>query len=517
MRIQDRKPQVRSARILALVGSLALGAPLYAQSTRPAFTPGPSTTLIDAPRNADGTINYLPAINELIGEGVTSENNAAIILLRISSGTSPHDAAVRKALGLPGVSAENIAPLDYFLSYLSKKTGKEDQLPPLDEWLQQRQAANDLYEHPWKRSEKPDAAAWLQQSEPALAVIEEACRRPRCFLPFASDADPPSLFESVPDIGSFLCDSQVLGSRAMMKAGGDLHGALEDLRRIRTLARFLEQEHVSLAHLVALSTEMVALRGYAGLATSGRLSGAELKALRAEIESEPDISLPDDRRAKVEELCALDLLMDCMRGNSQTIMRLMGWDIENRREVDLGDWARPDWDAALSETVRIYEQVRANPPQTFAENMDQLSKRERAAVDEHFPSWLPEIEGDKVKDKMPEVEAFLKMRPGETRDTFSRRVARWLVGGNPADQKRMVNLDEREQVTRELALLAVDLAEFRASHGAYPEKLADLGKPAPKDPFGNGDLQYTRNESNFELKSVGMNSDGIVIRSAPIP
>src|SRR5436190_62391 len=44
-------------------------------------TPGPLTTKITSPTLADGRIDYLTALEARYGEGVTSENNAAPLLL----------------------------------------------------------------------------------------------------------------------------------------------------------------------------------------------------------------------------------------------------------------------------------------------------------------------------------------------------------------------------------------------------------------------------------------------------
>ena len=61
-----------------------------------------------------------------------------------------------------------------------------------------------------------------------------------------------------------------------------------------------------------------------------------------------------------------------------------------------------------------------------------------------------------------------------------------------------------------LTKLAFALVEYRADHGRYPAKLADLVpkyvKRVPKDIFNNdGDLHYSRKDGGCLLYSVGSN------------
>jgi hypothetical protein len=61
----------------------------------------------------------------------------------------------------------------------------------------------------------------------------------------------------------------------------------------------------------------------------------------------------------------------------------------------------------------------------------------------------------------------------------------------------------------ELDKLAFALAAYRADHGSYPAKLADL-KPkyvaeVPKDIFSEGELLYRPEGTGYLLYSVGVN------------
>src|SRR5262245_13886792 len=69
---------------------------------KPGFTIGKETTFVTGPVDEKGFIDYPAALNERLGQGVSAENNA-VVLLRQALGPEEHDkrlpAAFYKALG----------------------------------------------------------------------------------------------------------------------------------------------------------------------------------------------------------------------------------------------------------------------------------------------------------------------------------------------------------------------------------------------------------------------------------
>ena len=61
----------------------------------------------------------------------------------------------------------------------------------------------------------------------------------------------------------------------------------------------------------------------------------------------------------------------------------------------------------------------------------------------------------------------------------------------------------------EMIRLAFSLAAYRADHGSYPARLADLAPKyadrVPKDVFTDGELHYNREGAGYVLYSVGPN------------
>jgi hypothetical protein len=120
------------------------------------------------------------------------------------------------------------------------------------------------------------------------------------------------------------------------------------------------------------------------------------------------------------------------------------------------------------------------------------------------------VPGVKLRDEpshsgIPEVEAFLKMHRGETREEFSRRIGRWMGDSDPEVPKRVAMMIERTHVDRELALLAVSLAEYNLAHGEYPAALKDLGPgPSLQDSFSGKDIIYRRQGKGYLVYSFGL-------------
>ena len=112
----------RLALIVVLVagGVWGQGSP----ATRPAFTIGKETTVVEGPLRADGTIDYVPAINKLIGGNVKNEANAAVPLLLLeAAGRDQLDAGMAgtlDALHVP-TAAKGGPVVRYFADYLAHK------------------------------------------------------------------------------------------------------------------------------------------------------------------------------------------------------------------------------------------------------------------------------------------------------------------------------------------------------------------------------------------------------------
>ena len=167
-------------------------APATAPAPLPKFTIGKDTTLIDGPLNPDGTINYVAAMNAIIGEGATRENNAALLLMaiKIDDFEDAKSAAAFEELRIPWPRErpERGNPRALPGEKESFRIGS----PPC--LRREQKKIDDLAlacrTKPWKPEVHPEVADWLGQSGPALEMVEKAVQLPRYFVPFVSDKLP---------------------------------------------------------------------------------------------------------------------------------------------------------------------------------------------------------------------------------------------------------------------------------------------------------------------------------------
>jgi hypothetical protein len=101
------------------------------------------------------------------------------------------------------------------------------------------------------------------------------------------------------------------------------------------------------------------------------------------------------------------------------------------------------------------------------------------------------------------VEAFLKKRRGESIETYSRRIGRWLAEGSPETNYRFVKLAKRPAVEYDMVLVTLSLEEFRLKNGYYPESLKELEIQPQIDLFSNLPMHYRRGPRGFTYWGVG--------------
>jgi hypothetical protein len=166
--------------------------PLMAEETKPAdpakkdkpmLTISKETTYVTGPLDKDGNVDYAAALTELLGKGVTPENNANVLLTRaVGPQFEPLDRpdAYYKRLGMekPPEHGDYFVDLHRYLKFMVK-------LEPAK--LKEKEAELDLaLIRPWTAKSQPEAAAWLKSNEKLLALVIEASTRSRYFSPFIS-------------------------------------------------------------------------------------------------------------------------------------------------------------------------------------------------------------------------------------------------------------------------------------------------------------------------------------------
>ena len=82
MQRMAKRKRFRTWRVVLLVLVLGLLVWGFSAWMNSGIVVSPETTFITGPLRADGTVDYLAALNNLSSKGVTPENNAAVLLLK---------------------------------------------------------------------------------------------------------------------------------------------------------------------------------------------------------------------------------------------------------------------------------------------------------------------------------------------------------------------------------------------------------------------------------------------------
>lgn len=217
------------------------------------------TTRLMGPVSKDGGINYVRALNQLARRGVTSKNDAAVLLI--------------KAVGPKLFPAEVWYDKDILwqLDMQPFKTNAS-RLIPLAGWLRKRPLPENpnrysrwrlelnLGSHPWTATRYPVLKRWTQANREPLALFASAVKRPRYYVPLES-LDRGLIHARVPLLRPLSFLVQVAAMRGMMLLGqGDAEGAVRWANRINRLAILVAQSPDVVSYLLGIRFESVAMR-----------------------------------------------------------------------------------------------------------------------------------------------------------------------------------------------------------------------------------------------------------------
>ena len=490
------KPVRRRLTGKLLVG-LALGGLILLRAVI-AFVPKPlhisaQTTVIDSPLRDDGTPDYEVYLNDVWSEGVTVENNAAVILIEVF-GSEIIDADVREAyfkrLGIPDPGGTG-SYQEYREFLVSKGVLKRD-----DErrWWRIAEPIRHTDSEAWTAEDHPRLAAWLKSQQPAIAQIVAASKCSRFYSPLLA---PPNQ--------SFVFSKLVLGSdlrrvvrmvmrQAMFELGrGDLDRACELTLVCHRLSRLQSQGTLPIGLRVSYAVDDVAYEGEQAIVVSGKLSRAQAIAYRKQLSALPPFRILAEVIDREERLTSLDFAIAYESGRiPKDVIRLRLGSIVDapsalvQRGLDLN--------SILRRLNRQCDELVA------AIALPDRADRMRALRVVYRRYYWPE--------RPVSVQEMVSFAAG-TRSYFSERVGHILLSNGLGFLTGSVD-DEEEARTR---LLLTDvgyaLAAYKAERGDFPDTLdalvPDLLPAVPLDPINGDPLKYSLKEGGFLLYSVGTN------------
>ena len=508
-RRQTSRPSQCAGPAGSCVARVAAGsAPAQAAEEKPAvaITISKETTGITEPLRKNGYVDYLLVLNQRFAQGVTPQNNASALLWTAVGPDEVRPEDRQQYFGLLGIpppaeKGDYLAGLDKYLTRSQDKTrGKYGSIKGKTKG-DTSALLHAAMTRPWSKQEFAELAALLAAREKSLALVVEASKRPERYDPLFTEKEGILSVILLPALLQYHDAAEALLARAMLRIGeGKPAAAWDDLLTCHRLARLIGQGLTLAEILYAVDLDGLACAGDQVLRQSAKLSPAEVAKFRADLQGLPPLpKLVDcvnvaerflflDGIALVarEGISAADKLTegqeDSRGGNSSFINSLAG--------------AVINWDHVLRTGNKWYDEITAG----YAKPTRPERKKAMSQVEEDIGKQA-NAAGGWASTIMKAISDPKQLYTAEFAKVFLTKVLPTL--------RRIANVADRGTMQFELDKLAFALAAYRADHGSYPAKLADL-KPKyvaqiPKDIFNDAELHYRQEGNGYLLYSVGVN------------
>ncbi len=459
------------------------------------------TTYITEPLRADGYPDYAAAWNRRMSQGVTPENNAAVLFWKaVGPGEIPKGGRDEffRMLGIPSLPEEG----DYFVGCdgdrnafkAIKDARKPGNAQPTDDELLSSDQEGEAATRPWSKEDFPAFAEWLEINRKPLDLIVEASERPRRYQPYQ-----PWLIVGDTKVGTLVNPRMVgtiqyrecvrwLCKRAMLRLHDqEFDKAWADILACHRLARA-----EGLYPIVAVSIEAIAAEVEKHILQRDDLRAEQVAKMRSDLAR---LSPMPTMRDMINVYFRFEIL------ESATTVAREGADSPFAKKAEpsiakmLRLWsnaapaAKIDWDSVLRMVnSRCDKAVEALRKGTRADRKKAIN--------------------DILDDDIDKLVAAAATSPPENRSNLLGRAFLINLTANTT-LTALADVEDRKVVISNLMKLAFALAAYHADNGSYPSELANLVpkyiSEVPKDVFSDADLHYSLNDDGYLLYSVGVN------------
>ncbi|HZZ43183.1 MAG TPA: hypothetical protein VFE58_09615 [Tepidisphaeraceae bacterium] len=440
--------------------------------------PGYSTTRITSPVLPDGRIDYLLAVDDHFGRGVTPENNAAIPFLRAlgRQALSPAQPTngVTDRLGMEPLSEKG----NYLQTFQNFRT-----LQNLPDEQDIRELLKDGDPH---LQIGPVARQWIKTYDLQLNLIVDASRLSRFFIPFyAGHRDETMISVQLRHAGSLRESTRALLTRAAIRLEtGDVAGFRNDVLAVHRWSRLLSQSQTLVERLVAIDMERTACLMDRFAATSGRLPATDARAHADDLAHLSDLPSPVDIIDAGERYFILDLCQWMARGGSNNVAVFLD------EIVGPGGGQVHSWTKFATHFL----------PLQYEDSMRTMNAFDDGVIIAwRQPTWAQRRQA-------------MQLWEDDARQLGSRNLLNDFLSGDWPVRfllpsfTHIMELDESAHAELRLTRIALAISIYKSQHNTYPASLTDL-TPADvsADPFTDASFIYTRTPTGYRLYSVGPN------------
>jgi type II secretory pathway pseudopilin PulG len=461
------------------------------------------TTYVTEPLLPSGLPNYEEFLRQKLREGVTFENNAAVLLapaLWTKDIKDEQAELIVAELGLKEMPSSQSAMQSMYgeamnkrvLAWLKPQFTKSDGSGVTPE---PEAVIDEARAHPWTSQQLPPIAEWVEANQKPLDMIVEASRRPRYYWPGAEllDDKQDMLVTSVlPNISTMRNGARGLELRALRSIDeGHLPEAWQDILALYRLSDLMTHYSTLVEQLVAMAIRSIANHAAQELLSSPGMTKDLAHQIRDDLAALRPVATTADSINRVERLMTLDAVVQIKTKGFNTISGLTGEDTAS--PVDL---ASIDWNTVLEKINATYDDLFAAMQQPDSE------QRARALKD-----FEQQLNAEQAEARSPGTWAAALI----SRSARSALVGKIVVGMLLPAMQAANTAEERTRATFALTTLAAALAEYRAEHGKYPVKLDDLTPSilatVPSDLYHAKPYIYRRIDDGYLLYTAGSNGN----------
>jgi hypothetical protein len=456
------------------------------------------TTYITEPLRADGLPDYEQYVRQKESEGVTPDNNAAVLLFQAiwPSELEPEQyEAVLKELGLHEIPAaesalqalHSDATRKQVLAWMPK-TNAGDAEPEPDPVIDR------ALDHSWTAQQIPPLAKWVDANQKPLDLIVEASRLPRYYSPsptLLDDHHDTLISVLLPGTQAAREGARGLSLRTMRRIGDNLlKEAWQDTLAVFRLSGLVAQSPTLVEQLVAMALRGIACQSTTVLLSSDHLTKELARQIQRDLASVAPLANVATCVDQFERISILD---------SVVYASIYGVDsIDENGKANAGraaiEHASVDWNIVLRKLNGEFDYAAA------AMRLPSGSGRRKAF--EKFNAKL-ETEAGKTKQIGLRISAIF------SRDTRSDLVGSIFAALMMPSLDTASNAEDRTNSVLAMTQLCAALAVYRTSHDAYPNKI-DALVPAvlsklPVDSFNGKPFVYKRLADGYLIYAVGVN------------
>lgn len=486
---------------------------LGGEPPRPRFTVSEETTVLLGPLRGDGCVDYVAALNEMCSEGVTPENNAAVLLMKAfgpSEVSEPMRERFFRMLGIEPLPEQGnylVDSVEYIQNLVSNRVAADASADAVKYREKLEDDYRQLMKRPWSKDEFPEMAGWLKRNEEPLRWIVEGTRRPRYYAPLiaSDDEDEPGTVLAIllPMLQEMREAARLLKARAMLRLGeGEVDAAWGDLAACHRLARLAGQDPTMIGTLVCIAIDGIACEGDAQLIHHGNLTAERARRMLADLKS------LDGPPPMVRKIDTADRYMFadavCMVSGGQVTLSDFAVGGPTERQASwiqrLVTGVFVDWDVVLRMGNSWYDRM--------VEAWEQPTHAERAEASAALEEELRAISKTYSDPKKLAGSFFTGKSP---RQTVSRHLGSIFIALLTPAASAAQTAEDRGTTIGRLNEIGFAMAGYRADHGRYPKDLSELAPKyiddLPVDLFTGKSYVYKPHDDGFLIYSLGPNME----------